>query len=128
MILTLRTDKPQAEVGLYDGQAKLAYKSWQAHRQLSLTIHKVIKELLEQTGRDWEDISGIVYFKGPGSFTGLRIGAAVANTLAFGASVPVAAMNGPNWIRAGIEALAKGQHVPTVPEYGADPRTTIQKK
>ena len=128
MILTVRTDQPEAEVSLYDGPDKLASESWKAHRELSSSIHKVIKKLLQHVGKDWKDISGIVYYKGPGSFTGLRIGAAVANALAFGAGVPLAATDGENWIEDGIEALANGQSEPALPEYGADPHTTIQKK
>ena len=48
MILSIRTDKPEAEIGLFsaDGQ-KLVYKTWQAHRELSSTILVVIKELLD---------------------------------------------------------------------------------
>ncbi len=47
IILTIRTDKPEAEIGLYDGEQQLAYEMWSAHRQLAETIHTKIKELLD---------------------------------------------------------------------------------
>ncbi len=128
IILTIRTDKPEAEIGLYDNAQQLAYKSWQAHRELSATIHTVIQELLDSRDKNWGDIEGIVYYKGPGSFTGLRIGASVANALASVNKIPVAADNGERWIQAGVEKLAEGRNHPALPEYGEPPRTTAPKK
>ncbi|MBR0424413.1 hypothetical protein IJI79_02875 [Candidatus Saccharibacteria bacterium] len=40
-----------------------------------------IHEKLQENGADWQDISEIKFMKGPGSFTGLRIGASIVNTL-----------------------------------------------
>lgn len=133
MILTIRTDKPEAEVGLFDEtNTKLAHKTWQAHRALSATIHVSIQELLDQLNASWDDISGIIYFQGPGSFTGLRIGAAVANALAVGNAIALTNEQGSDWIRDGIENLqTKGQTASpevAVPEYGAEPFTTQPKK
>lgn len=133
MILTLRTDKPEAEVGLFDDAGtKLAYKTWQAHRELGATIHLTIQELLDQVSASWADISGIIYFQGPGSFTGLRIGAAVANALAVGNSIALTSQQGADWIQNGITRLqtkskARIAEV-ALPEYGAEPFTTQPKK
>ena len=73
IILTIRTDNPEAEIGLYENEKQLAYKTWQAHRSLAETIHIKIKELLNEANKSLDDIEGIACFKGPGSFTGLRI-------------------------------------------------------
>jgi hypothetical protein len=43
--LTVRTDKPEAEVGLYKDNEQLAYISWQAHRELAETLHGKIRDL-----------------------------------------------------------------------------------
>jgi tRNA threonylcarbamoyladenosine biosynthesis protein TsaB len=128
MILTIKTDQPLAEIGLYDGSDQTGYKSWEAHRELSSTIHVVIKDLLDAAGKDWSDINGIVYFKGPGSFTGLRIGASVANALAAANSASVSNKNGEDWIDEGIAAVQSGKNEPAVPEYGSAPHITVQKK
>jgi tRNA threonylcarbamoyladenosine biosynthesis protein TsaB len=129
LIITIRTDKPEAELGLSDDKTVLAYDVWPAHRELSATIHKKLATLLEEHGRQLEDIEGIVCFKGPGSFTGLRIGLTVGNELAYGLGVPIKGTMGDDWAQAGIAALLHGEtDVQVIPEYGAEAHITIQKK
>jgi tRNA threonylcarbamoyl adenosine modification protein YeaZ len=129
LVITIRTERPEAEVGLFDGHTQLAYKTWQAHRQLSDTLHTKIKDLLDSQGKDWHDIEGIVCLAGPGSFTGLRIGITTGNALAYGLNVPVVATKDPDWLHSGIDRLAAGEndHV-ALPEYGAPVHITQQKK
>ncbi|MGC1177160.1 MAG: tRNA (adenosine(37)-N6)-threonylcarbamoyltransferase complex dimerization subunit type 1 TsaB [Candidatus Saccharimonadales bacterium] len=128
-ILTIRTDKPEAEIGLFEGEAKLAYSTWHAHRQLAETIHLKIRELLESQGRDLHDIEAVVAYKGPGSFTGLRIGLSVANVLAYSLDIPIVATNGLKWTESGIEKILDKQNdTISLPEYGAPAHTTEQKK
>lgn len=127
-ILTIRTDKPEAELRLFDNRTMLAEIVWQAHRELAETIHYKIKELLESQQKQLNDIAGIVAFQGPGSFTGLRIGLSVANALADGLSVPVVGSKGDDWQSAGIGRLQMGEHDAAVmPEYGASVHITQQK-
>lgn len=129
MILTIRTDNPEAEVGLYDGQERLAYETWHAHRELSNTLHKKIQALLRQCDKRLEDVQGIVCYQGPGSFTGLRIGLTVANTLAYGLDTPIVATKGDDWIALGVARLQKGETDPVaLPEYGAYANITLPKK
>lgn len=128
LILTLRTDKPEAELGFYDSQQQLAYEVWAAHRQLGATIHAKIASLLESQGKTLADINGIVVYKGPGSFTGLRIGMSVANALAYSFSIPIVAQSDA-WIEDGIARLLASENDYTaLPEYGAPAFTTQPKK
>jgi tRNA threonylcarbamoyladenosine biosynthesis protein TsaB len=128
LILTLRTDKPEAEIGLFHNTTQLAYLTWPAHRELAETIHLKIKELLTSQTKELYHLQGVVIFKGPGSFTGLRIGMSVANALADGLSIPIASEGGDDWIQSGLARLAegKGQKL-AIPEYGAPPNTTKPK-
>lgn len=129
IILTIRTDKPVSEIGLYDGQIQLGYVSWEAHRQLAETIHTTIESLLSAKQKSWQDVQGIVCFQGPGSFTGLRIGLTVANALAYSYDVPVVAAQDPQWLEQGLQRLEAGEDdKQALPFYGADVHITPPKK
>lgn len=129
IILTTRTDKLKAELGLYDGQKQVAYETWEAHRKLAETIHQKIDKLLSSDQKKINDVEGIVAFQGPGSFTGLRIGLSVANALAYSLSLPVAATKDSDWIKSGIKSLLAGRSDKVaLPEYGAPVHTTTPRK
>lgn len=129
IILTLRTDKPEAELGLFDDQNQLAYKKWHAHRELSSTIHRKLEELLDEQGKTLKDIRGIVGFEGPGSFTGLRIGLTVANALAYGLDVPIVAAGGDDWVAKGVARLINKDYDPlALPQYGQAAIVTSPRK
>lgn len=128
-ILTIRSDNPEAEIGLFDGDKKLAYETWLAHRQLAETIFVKIDELLASCKLALADIEGIVGYEGPGSFTGLRIGLTVANTLAYSLEIPIVASGGEKWRASGIKKLQAGIDEKTaLPKYGAPVHITAQKK
>ncbi len=69
LILSLRTDKPEAEIGLYDDLTCLQYTTWQAHRALAETLHTKIQTLLKSQGRSLGDIAGLMCYRGPGRLT-----------------------------------------------------------
>ncbi len=128
-ILSIRTDKPDSEIGLYIGLELVECIQWEAHRQLAETIHIKLKQLLESNNLRWEDIEGIICYEGPGSFTGLRIGMSVANSLAMSNAAPIVATNGDDWIAKGTQLLMsdKGQKAVT-PEYGQPAHITQPRK
>ena len=129
IIISLRTDNPEAEIGLYEDEKRLAYVKWEAHRQLAETLHGKIKEVLESHGKNWDDIDGIVCYKGPGSFTGLRIGLSVANALAASLPAAIVGATGEDWLADGIDTLLNEEDEKIVnPEYGAPVHITQQKK
>lgn len=129
LILTIRTDKPEAEIGIYEDQRQLEYETWYAHRELSTTIHQKIESLLTRQGKKLSDVQGIASFAGPGSFTGLRIGLTVANTLAYALDIPIVATTDPEWLEQGIQRLLDGKPDKiALPLYGADAHITQPKK
>ncbi|HVV66895.1 MAG TPA: tRNA (adenosine(37)-N6)-threonylcarbamoyltransferase complex dimerization subunit type 1 TsaB [Candidatus Saccharimonadales bacterium] len=129
LILTVRTDKPEAELGLFDGEQQLGYQAWQAHRKLAETIHLQIEDLLKSQKHKVADLEGIVAYKGPGSFTGLRIGISVANALADSLKIPITGETGEPWVKKGVNRIMSGENDRLVqPEYGAPPHTTAPKR
>lgn len=130
MILTLRTDNPDAEVGLFDKDGnQLDYYKWHADRSLAKELLATIRDRLATQKADWASIGGLVVYQGPGSFTGLRIGLTVANTIAYGQQIPIVAQQGEDWLHAGLARLAKGDDDRlALPHYGAEANITMPKK
>lgn len=126
MILTIRTDAPEATIGLYKGDGnEIASYSWLAARRLSNELLPQIKELLERNSGSWGDVEGIVAFEGPGSFTGLRIGLTTANTIAYSLGRPVIGSRGDDWVITGIRQLGVGKGAElALPHYGAEANIT----
>jgi tRNA threonylcarbamoyladenosine biosynthesis protein TsaB len=125
LILAIKTDCPLAELYLYQDNQQLQQIKWQAHRQLADTVHLKIKMALAAAGKEYADIGGLVIFKGPGSFTGLRIGASVFNATAYALNIPIVGEMGDKWLNSGIESLISGQnHKIVVPEYGGEANIT----
>ena len=128
-ILTLKTDQPEAEIGLYKDDQQLSYETWEAHRQLAETIHHKIKATLDTQKIDLHQLDGLIVYQGPGSFTGLRIGLTVANALAASLGASIVGVTGDDWIKTGLQKLLAGESDKVViPEYGALPNITAPRK
>lgn len=129
LILAIRTDKAESELALFDDQKLIGQIIWEAHRTLADTIHKKIKELLGSYSYEWSDIKGVVCFKGPGSFTGLRIGLSVANAMAYSLNIPITGKTGDDWRSDAINDLLAGKNEKLIlPEYGGEVHITKPKK
>jgi len=129
IILTIRTDKPEAEVGLFENKRQLHYFKWTAHKELSVTLNSKIDEILNKSSKTLEDVGGIIAFKGPGSFTGLRIGLSVANALSYSLNIPVVSSTADQWVADGLKKLQAGENEKiALPEYGSDAFVSRPKK
>lgn len=125
MYLGIRTDSPVAEVYLYDGTILKAEKTWQADRELAHGLLAQLESFLSDNGLTFHDLGGVFVFRGPGSFTGLRIGITVMNTIAYAESLPIVGGEGETWQTDAVAGLESGKNDEIVlPFYGADPRIT----
>ena len=125
MYLGIRTDSPVAEFYLYDSDQLKAEKTWQADRQLAHGLLAQLETFLAEHGVGFHEIKGLFVYRGPGSFTGLRIGITVMNTVAYSESIPLVGSKGDDWRNAAVKGLIDGHDDRVVlPFYGADPRIT----
>lgn len=128
MILLIDTAASVCRVGVGEND-KIVWRDWQADRELAKGLLWFIKTVLAENDASFTDITGIGVYKGPGSFTGLRIGITVANTLADSLSVSIVGMTGESWAHEALNALATGISDKVVlPEYGAEAHITKPRK
>ncbi len=127
MYIAIKTDMSDTEIYRLDEDGQVErQKLWPAGRTLARDLPGELDQLID--GK-YKDVTGIIVFKGPGSFTGLRIGITVANALAYAEGIPIVGTNGENWLASGREKLASGMNDKIVlPEYGAPANITAPKK
>ena len=128
MILLLDTSTYVCKLSLVDSDWRFD-DEWDAGRTLAKGLLEYIRENLEKNEKTWSDISGIVAYEGPGSFTGLRIGLTVLNTMADSEKIPIVGSTGDHWQHEGVIRLSAGENDELVmPEYGAEAHITTPRK
>ena len=110
MKLYLDTSAPTTILKLYGKTYE-----WESDRNLARDLLKFIHDKLVENNADWQDLTEITLFAGPGSFTGLRIGATVVNTLSDDLKIPLYNHRGEK-----VELI--------MPEYGRPANITPPKK
>lgn len=124
MILGLDTSTPVCRVYL-DGREY----SWEANRTLAHGLLGYLEDCLTKENKTFTDLTGLAVFRGPGSYTGLRIGITVANTIAGAQGIPIAGETGGDWLASATTRLRGGESDQIVlPEYGGDAHITVPKK
>jgi tRNA threonylcarbamoyladenosine biosynthesis protein TsaB len=89
MILCLETATPVCSVALCDSEGNILKRESSDNRSHATRLTIFIEELLSEAGINTKDLEAVVVSKGPGSYTGLRIGVSVAKGIAYGSSVPL---------------------------------------
>lgn len=128
MILLLDTSTSVCKLTFIDGDWRQD-NEWQADRTLAKDLLKYLDENLTKYNKSWSDITAIGAFEGPGSFTGLRIGLTVMNTIADTQRIPIVGGQGNNWQNEILTKLQSGKNEKIVlPFYGSDAHITVSKK
>lgn len=128
MLLLLDTSQPTCKITLIDGTEKIN-DVWGSGRELAHGLLGRINNLLNSNGKSWSDVNGIGAFEGPGSFTGLRIGLTVLNTIADANNVPIVGARGDDWQDQAIQKLEEGKNEKIVlPYYDREVNITTPRK
>ena len=128
MIVLWNSAEMTVQLTLVDGDKRTNYE-WAAERNLARDMLAYLRDRLAENEASFADISGIGVFRGPGSFTGLRIGLAVLNTIAHEQRIPIVGVTGDAWREECLARLQNGRNDEIVlPEYGAEARVTKPRK
>lgn len=103
MILCLETATPTCSVALNDGKKNLALRECKGQNAHSEKITIFIKEVLDEIGISYNQLDAVAVSKGPGSYTGLRIGVSTAKGVCYAAGLPLMAVDT-------LHAMAYGMH------------------
>lgn len=127
MYLLLDTSTATCRLTLV-GQQTYNYE-WHAERQLAKGLLAFLVEKTNKHGVTLSEISGFGVFRGPGSFTGLRIGSATLNTIAAFEAIAIVGATGESWQDEVLEKLRAGVDEKIIlPEYGRSARITQPRK
>jgi tRNA threonylcarbamoyladenosine biosynthesis protein TsaB len=83
MLLAIDTSTRMLGLGLHSGERVLTETIWQTNRHHTVELSPQIALLLRRSGVSASDLTAVAVAVGPGSYTGLRIGMAMAKGLAF---------------------------------------------
>lgn len=89
-VLGIETSGDVASVAVVGEQGVRSELSFRHEMQLARHLLARIEEVVSAAGLTIKELGGIAVSRGPGSFTGLRIGVATAKTLAYALDLPVA--------------------------------------
>ncbi|MBS0010509.1 MAG: tRNA (adenosine(37)-N6)-threonylcarbamoyltransferase complex dimerization subunit type 1 TsaB, partial [Bacteroidales bacterium] len=85
MILCIETATSVCSVALCDKGELLGIKESTEERSHASLLTVFIRDLLKESGVEAGQLDAVAVSKGPGSYTGLRIGVSAAKGIAYGA-------------------------------------------
>jgi tRNA threonylcarbamoyl adenosine modification protein YeaZ len=88
-ILAINTAIKETSIALTDGKKIIHERSWGSFSNEAEKLMPEIAKAFKKAKIDFKEIKKIIVLKGPGTFTGLRVGVAAANTISYLLNVPI---------------------------------------
>jgi len=95
-ILLLETSAATLSVALAEDGKVVADRVCTEPRMQSSLTAPLVKEVMEEAGISFRELDAVCLSKGPGSYTGLRVGSSTAKGICFGAGIPLIAVDTPD--------------------------------
>ncbi len=89
MLLAIDTSTRRVGLALYDGEQVLAEQVWSSQDFHTVELGPAVRDMLARQGLKPASLSALGVALGPGSFTGLRIGLALAKGIALANHLPL---------------------------------------
>lgn len=89
-------------VCITDGEKILAIREVNNGYTHAENLHVFIEEIIKEAGLQWKDISAVAVSKGPGSYTGLRIGVSAAKGFCYALNIPLISVDTLAAMTAGV--------------------------
>jgi len=93
LILSLETATDVCSVALHDNDRLIVDFNLHVERAHSKSLAKLVDEVFQYSGLKKIELGAVAVSKGPGSYTGLRIGTSLAKGICFGLNIPLIAVN-----------------------------------
>lgn len=110
MIICLETSTSQCSVALCDSNGVAALRESGENKSHASLLTVFIEELLSDAGLKARELEAVAVAKGPGSFTGLRIGVSTAKGIAYAASIPLISVETTFSMFCGINEEIRSRH------------------
>lgn len=92
--LLIDTSSTIAQIALANENKIIVQKTWNSYRNLSEKLLVNIENLLLRKNIKPSELDGVMVYLGPGTFTGLRIGIAIANAFSYALDIPIFGLKG----------------------------------
>jgi tRNA threonylcarbamoyladenosine biosynthesis protein TsaB len=110
MILCIETATGMCSVALCDGNRVISLKESGEGRSHASLLTLFIGELLYESGIKAADLNAVAVSKGPGSYTGLRIGVSAAKGIVYAAAIPLIGIDTTYSMFHGFHSVAKDRY------------------
>jgi len=102
LILCIETATPVCSVALTKDEAVIGFKETQIKNSHAEVVTVFIDDLLKKYDIGYADLDAVAVSKGPGSYTGLRIGVSTAKGLCYALDIPLIAIHTLQTLTSGV--------------------------